>query len=82
MAAGKQAVRIKIQQFGLTHGDSQHMKQGEAGDPDRMSNTGKLPVPLLHVLGDFEFFLLYITTSLAGEAPAEIRERRTGHTKR
>lgn len=69
----------------LKHSDSQQIKLGEAGGPDSMSNTGKFPVPLLHTLGDFEFFLLYITTSLANEAPAEIRERRTGrigHRKR
>lgn len=50
-----------------------------------MSNTGKLPVPLLHSVGDLELFLLYISASVADEAPAEIRERRTGkigHRKR
>lgn len=45
-----------------------------------MSNTGKLLVSLVHAVGDFELFLLYISTSLADEAPAEIRERRTGRT--
>lgn len=50
----------------------------ETAGPDCKSNTGKLPVPLLHATGDFKLFLLYITTSLSDEGPAEIRERRTG----
>lgn len=43
-----------------------------------MSNTGKVPVPLLHAVSDFELLLLYISTSAADEASAEIREKRIG----
>lgn len=50
----------------------------ETADLGSMSRTGKLPFPLLHTMGDFELFLLYISTSLADKAPAEIRERRMG----
>lgn len=81
MAAEKVAQSSQFRLNKATHNRSNE----ETGGPDSMSNTGKLPVPLLHAVGDFELFLLYITTSLADEAPAEIRERRTGrvgHRKR
>lgn len=57
----------------------------ETGGTDSITNTGKLPVSLLHAVGDFELFLLYVSTLLADEAPAEIKERgagRTGHKNR
>lgn len=69
----------------FSHNTAPHDRSNvESADADGVINTGKLPDPFLLAVGEFEPFLLYITTSLDDKFQAKIRarrRRRIGHKK-